>query len=35
VLNTAKDFPKSRIGKTKSGRHLDHRFAEERRGFFR
>jgi hypothetical protein len=35
VFNAAKDFPQGGIGKTKAGRHLEHRIAEERRGFFR
>ncbi|HET9394500.1 MAG TPA: hypothetical protein VFO36_00480, partial [Nitrospiraceae bacterium] len=35
VLNSAKELPEVGIFKTKAGRHLDHRFAEERRGLFR
>lgn len=35
VFNPMKDLPEVGIFKTKTGRHLDHRVAEERRSFFR
>lgn len=35
LFNTAKDFSEGGIGKPKAGRHLDHRFTKEHRGFFR
>ncbi|BFU90634.1 MAG: hypothetical protein NTAFB01_18210 [Nitrospira sp.] len=35
LFNAAKGLSEVGIFKTKAGRHLDHRFTEKRRGFFR
>jgi hypothetical protein len=35
IFNTTQDLQEGWIFQAKTGQHLDHRFTEERRGFFR